>query len=340
MDGDAAVKTQPAFFDHLRVVGCNDGVELLAANHRRWKRGPGVCMTSLHRDRDVRNLVVAKLRDYHVDSVVLLGEGLDNVVYVVNDELIVRFSKESNPEQRAVRVQREAAVLAAVADVVPVAVPEVRFTVVEQGCLAYSRLPGVPLLIRPRQQRLTHAASIAAMLGRVLSVIHAMPAGRLTDLLETDDQQPAGWLRDAAETYRTIMPHVPSSHRRAVEAFLAAAPPAEGYALMFSHNDLGIEHVLVDPGTSTVTGIIDWSDAALADPAYDFGLLYRDLGPRALEVAIGSYRTDREGLDSLRQRAVFYARCSVFEDLAYGIQLRRECYVDLSLAALDWLFLS
>ena len=295
-------------------------------------------MTSLHRDQDVRSLVAAQLRDYQIDSVVLLGEGLDNVVYLVNDELIVRFSKEPDPEQRAVRVQREAGVLAAVADVVPVAVPAVRFTVVEQGCLAYSRLPGVPLLNLPRQQRLAHAAPIAAMLGRVLSSIHAIPAGRLTDLIETDDQQPAGWLRDAAETYQTFMAHVPSSHWRAVEAFLAAAPPAEGYTLAFSHNDLGVEHVLVDPGTSTVTGIIDWSDAALADPAYDFGLLYRDLGPRALDVAFGSYRTDRDDLDSLRQRAVFYARCSVFEDLAYGIEMRWESYVDNSLAALDWLF--
>ena len=107
----------------------------------------------------------------------VVGEGLDNVVYLVNDELIVRFSKEPDPEQRAVRVQREAGVLAAMADVVPVAVPIVRFTVVEQGCLAYSRLPGVPLLNLPRQQRLAHAASIAVMLRRVLSAIHAIPAG-------------------------------------------------------------------------------------------------------------------------------------------------------------------
>ncbi|MGI9145663.1 MAG: phosphotransferase [Chloroflexota bacterium] len=185
---------------------------------------------------------------------------------------------------------------------------------------------------------MAHAAPIAATLGRALSAIHATPADRLTDLIETDDQQPAGWLRETATTYRTIMVHVPLGHRRAVEAFLDAAPPAEGYTLAFSHNDLGIEHGLVNPGMCSVTGIIDWSDAALADPAYDFGLLYGDLGPRALDVALGSYQTDHDDLESLRQRAVFYARCSVFEDLAYGIEMRRERYVDNSLAALDWLF--
>lgn len=48
-----------------------------------------------------------------------------------------------------------------------------------------------------------------------------------------------------------------------VEAFLYASPPGGGYALVFSHNGLGIEHVLVDPVTWRVTGVIDWGDAAL-----------------------------------------------------------------------------
>jgi aminoglycoside phosphotransferase (APT) family kinase protein len=131
---------------------------------------------------------------------------------------------------------------------------------------------------------------------------------------------------------------VPPRHHRAIEAFLAQAPPDAGYPLAFAHNDLGIEHVLVDPGTCAITGIIDWSDAALADPAYDFGLLYRDLGPRALDAAIGSYRSTRQNLERLRQRAVFYARCSVFEDLAYGIEQPDDRYRNNSSASLEWLF--
>lgn len=127
-------------------------------------------------------------------------------------------------------------------------------------------------------------------------------------------------------------------HRRPVEAFLATPPPDGEYSLAFSHNDLGIEHVLIDPIVWTVTGIIDWGDAAIVDPAYDFGLLYRDLGPAAVDAAFGSYRTDVKDVATLRARAVFYARCSVFEDLAYGLESGRDRYVDKSLAAMQWLF--
>ena len=119
--------------------------------------------------------------------------------------------------------------------------------------------------------------------------------------------------------------------------FLAAPPPAGGYTLVFSHNDLGVEHVLVDPAW-TVTGVIDWTDAALVDPAYDFGLLYRDLGPDAVDAAVRTYRTSVDNIGALRERAAFYARCSVLEDLAYGLGSGQTRYVDNSIAALAWLF--
>jgi hypothetical protein len=48
---------------------------------------------------------------------------------------------------------------------------------------------------------------------------------------------------------------------------------------------------------------------------------------RALDYATG-----------LRPRAVFHARCSLFEDLAYGIEAGLSAYTDMSLAALEWLF--
>ncbi len=83
------------------------------------------------------------------------------------------------------------------------------------------------------------------------------------------------------------------------------------------------------------TGIIDWNDAAIVDPAFP---LYRDLGPAALRVAVRRYRTDANDVGTLSERSIFYARCSVFEDLAYGMETRRDKYVDKSLAAMEWLF--
>lgn len=279
-------------------------------------------------------MVAAHLPDYQVHTVLRIGEGLDNVVYAVNGELIVRTSNEPDPA----RTRQEARLLETVAEVSPLPVPRPVFTDPAQGCLAYMALPGRPLLELPPQQRQTLAVSIAGSLGELLTALHILPVTRVAAVVDQEDVPLAEWVTEAAAHYRTVAEQVPAGYRRGIEAFLAAAPPLPAQALVFSHNDLGIEHVLIDPAAGQVTGIVDWSDAAIVDPAYDFGLLYRDLGPAALRQALRHYRTGIDDVAALRERAVFYARCSVFEDLAFGVATGAAPYVDKSLAALEWLF--
>jgi aminoglycoside phosphotransferase (APT) family kinase protein len=265
---------------------------------------------------DIRALVAPYVA---VESVHPLGDGLDNVAYEVNGDLIVRCARQPDPAQ----VDREARLLTTVAEASPIPVPRPVFTVPEAGCLAYAKLPGRPLVDLPRSSYERHAPAIAARLADFLAALHAMPIG--PDLVAPDIQPLTQWRDEAAELYASLKDEV-APHRDAIEAFFAAPPPPEPDAIVFSHNDLGIEHVLVDPATWHLTGVIDWTDAALVDPAYDHGLLYRDLGPAALP----------EG--RLRKRAVFYARCSVFEDLAYGLDTGRTRYLEKSRAAMRRLF--
>ncbi|GAA0957974.1 aminoglycoside phosphotransferase family protein [Actinocorallia libanotica] len=283
---------------------------------------------------DVGAVVAAHLPGYRVRSVALLGEGQDNVAYEVNGELIVRFAKEADP----VSIDHEARLLAAVAEISPLPVPEPLFVAAEPGCVAYSKLPGLPLIGLPASERPVRDGSVATVLGRFLDALHRVPLGVVDGLVPIDDQPKDAWLREAAETYEAIADHVPKAHRPAVAAFLEEAAPSGGNPLVFSHNDLGIEHVLVDPATREVTGVIDWSDAAITDPAYDFGLLYRDLGPGFLDSALLAYRPTADGTEELRTRSVFYARCAVLEDLAYGLEPGHDKYLVKSLDAFRWLY--
>lgn len=296
-------------------------------------------MHSTNRDHvdPVLSALISEMPDLEVESVIRLGEGMVNVAFEVNGRLIVRFSKEPNPAKRAALVNHEARLLETVAGISTLPVPEPEFTVPHQGCLAYFKLPGTPLLDIPHQQRSVYAPSIGSALGELLAALHSVPVGRMADLVDTDVQPLDGWRADAAGLVEGLGEGIPEAHRPAIALFLAAPPPAEPSSLVFSHNDLGIEHVLVDPADGSVSGIIDWGDAAITDPAYDFGLLYRDLGPAALEAALESYRQDAD-LARIRGRAEFYGRCSVFEDLAYGIEIDDRRYVDKALAAFTWLF--
>lgn len=275
----------------------------------------------------VRQLMAERLPGYRVEDVDLLGAGLDNTAYVVNREVVVRFAKDVE----AAAVEREARLLEVVGGISPLAVPEPLFTDKSLGCLAYRMVPGMPLIELPESD----GGLVAGQLGAFLAALHAAP-GELFEHLVTPDVEPlAEWLEEAAEGFDAVRRHVPAGLDPAITEFLSEEPPAEPRSLVFSHNDLGIEHVMVD-ASGTATGVIDWTDAALVDRAYDFGLLYRDLGPNALRAALASYPVTDD--PELAERARFYARCSLFEDLAFGLENGLDRYVVKSLRALGWLF--
>jgi aminoglycoside phosphotransferase (APT) family kinase protein len=81
-------------------------------------------------------------------------------------------------------INAEAGLLAAVADISPLPVPEPLFTDPGQGCWAYAKLPGVPLLNLPLPQRLARAPLVAAALGRFLAALHAAPPGQMARLVD------------------------------------------------------------------------------------------------------------------------------------------------------------
>jgi aminoglycoside phosphotransferase (APT) family kinase protein len=248
------------------------------------------------------------------------------VAYLVDDALVVRFARED-----PAGVEREARLLRLLRDVSTIPIPEPLFADGARGWIAHRYLPGVPLL--ELEARAAVAERIGAALGRLLGALHAIPTERVRGLVDVDDQALDAWLGDARDLYASTADAIPADNRSAVERFLDTPPPQRGEERVFSHNDLGIEHVLVDPGTLETTGVIDWSDAALCDPAYDFGLVLRDLGRTALAAALDAY-----GAGDIEERAWFYARCALLEDLAYGIDTERGDYVAKSVDAVGWIF--
>ena len=262
---------------------------------------------------EIRTLLARHLPDREVRSVTSLGEGLDNTTFEVDGELVVRKNKKSDPARRAESIRREADLLAVVARISTLPVPEPVFSDPEAGVIAYRRLPGLPLIDHP----VAEPARLAPALGRFLSRLHQTPPEEVEHLVERDAYPLAAWLRDAEEDYREVSGRLSASARRRIEGFLGRTPPAEPRTEAFCHNDLGAEHVLVDVGAGTITGVIDWTDAAITDPARDLALVYRDLGSEACKLALAHYEGPFDDAD--RERAVFYARCKLIEDLAYGL---------------------
>lgn len=235
----------------------------------------------------------------------------------------------------------EGELLEVVAAASPLPVPVPRFVDADAGCIAYDHLHGTPLLHLPPHDLQLHADRLAGPLGGFLAALHELPLDRMARLVDPDEVPLRDWLGEAAHYHARLADEVPPARRDAVRRFLAAEPPPARHEPVFSHNDLGVEHVLVDPSSWWVTGVLDWTDAAIVDPAFDFGKLHRDLGPTALRTALRHYRrgdADDAVKAGIAERAEFYARCTVFEDLEHGIATDQQAYVAKCHASMSWLF--
>lgn len=215
------------------------------------------------------------------------------------------------------------------------------------GVTAHRFVPGRSLLdvlaSRPVAER--ELVRLGRLLGEfVRDVGHLAPDGLDLPL---DAPDSTAWLASTATALETAAASLDREVAQAVERFLAAPPPSfparAGWTVV--HHDLGAEHVLVD-GALGVTGIIDWSDAAVGDPAHDLGCVLRDLGEAAFRAAAVAWATPAASPSPaharwtpLPVRARWYARCLVIEDLAFDRE-HRPHVVDHAIRRVRDLFLA
>jgi aminoglycoside phosphotransferase (APT) family kinase protein len=265
-----------------------------------------------------------------------MPEGHDHTVSFRGDTVLRR----SRPGGDGLDVTREAALIEVVRARTSVPVPRVLRTWPSRGLMEAERAAGTPLLQRLADLTPRDAERLAGALGDVITSIAAVPRREVAHLVPEEPPEPGVLLQEAVDTCSRddVLGLVPTSVRPALEDFLGAAPAlAEPAALRLVHGDLGAEHVFVTDDL-TITAIIDWSDATLGDPAFDLGLVLRDLGTSAGEVAVARHAAEPDEVPGLLARARFYARVRALEDLAYGIDEDAPLYADNAVRAIRRLF--
>ena len=142
--------------------------------------------------------------------------------------------------------------------------------------------------------------------------------------------------RDAASTFaeaqgirdrmaRDVLPLLPSSVRAAGQGLLErlAQPPAEA---RFVHGDLGPEHIRVVG--DEVTGVIDWGDCGLGDPALDLAWTRYGTGPAFAAALEAAYSPDA----TLLARAYDWRLLGPWHEVLHGLDTDRPAYVESGLA--------
>lgn len=223
------------------------------------------------------------------DALTPVGVGWDHAVWRCGD-LVLRYPHQACSLDLAAR---RVGPLTALAQALPVPVPEPLFVadpVLDHPgcCVAYRHLPGQ----MPASCALSRGDRVRAApsLGAVLRVLHSQDLQDDVWKGVSTDARP-GELSLRAQNGRaraaqlTETPYAELA-RRAADRM--ADVPTETTDLCLVHGDLHGGQLLFDD-TGTLSGVIDWDELRIGDPAADLLLVYGFLPPEARPVFWAAY---------------------------------------------------
>jgi macrolide phosphotransferase len=249
-------------------------------------------------------------------------------------EWVFRFPRR--PEV-AELLEVELRLLPVLAAQLPVAVPHPAVVGLlddgEHRFVGYPALPGEPL--RPELVTSGRGGLVVSQLAGFLAALHRVSVrevaaagvrlramsdwrAHLADVVERG----VGALRGAVDAAALDA----LARRCAVVLGDDARWPAE---VTVVHGDLGVEHVLADQGRCVLTGVIDWTDARVADPAMDFADLETGVGRDALLRVVDAYAdaSDRPPDDHLLDRVALYRDLLPLHTALHGVTTGQPAYV-------------
>ncbi len=255
-----------------------------------------------------------------------LGEGWDNVAYAVGSTHVLRVAKDTSAEERRRKAEKDVLLLEFAERHSSLPTPRVLAADLDEGALLCTLVPGRPADLLPPGDLDEAADTVAAFVSR----LHVVPIEEASRVVEPDTPL-LGWFQETVRDFDAAAPLIDPADRAQIEAFLAEPLPTSPARLTFCHNDLRDEHVLVDGDSQRISGVIDWSDAVLGDPARDLALPSLDFGPQfARRVLSGYTGPDDSGL---AERVRWFTRHAGVEGVAYRATHRRPS-LGAALAAL------
>jgi hygromycin-B 7''-O-kinase len=220
-------------------------------------------------------------------------------VYVVGDRRVLKLY----PTVSAPASVTEARMLEYLNGRLPVATPELLAHGEYENGWRYvlmSQLPGTelaaawPAIPRPQQDRVVSEVGemLAALHGLGPEPLHGLGQEPLHGILGPADWDGflAGQRATAPERQREVK--LPDLWLGQIEGFLESVPLTPGRERVLLHTEVIREHLVVDPGAWTLSGLLDFECAMTGDRAYDFvavGLFVSRGDPRLLGRILAAY---------------------------------------------------
>lgn len=207
---------------------------------------------------------------------------------------VVRVARHT---EAATALEREACVLGKIGARLPLSVPRPTYHSAS-ACPPFTVHDEVVGEVLTQEAWLTMTPTAkertATDMAAFMSALHSLPAeiGLGCGVRQLDGTALAHDLHEASAG--TIYSLLERETQGRLEAALKgwSVPVSQGRCPVLLHCDLAPGHLLGDPSTGRLTGIIDFGDLAVGEPTRDFIYLYEDYGPSFLTAVLERYAAE------------------------------------------------
>ena len=260
-------------------------------------------------------------------------EGWDNLVYIVNEQVIFRIPRHASSRDQ---LRVEFHFLPQIAAVSPLPVPEYKYFSKEPGLYAgYDLLSGSPLSAQGLEScTKAQQKQIAAQTGSFLSVLHTLPIKEAAlKTLPIRRQKRESWCRLRSEVLDKGAAYLAAAHRKKIGdifTFILDEIDFDHLPKALIHGDFSADHILFDEADKRISGVIDFGDLMIGDPAYDFTGILLEYGRDFMDDVLAQYepKHDEKFLERIER---FYLPKVPLHSLLFGIEQGNEGMISQAL---------
>ncbi|MGE7761978.1 phosphotransferase [Peribacillus sp. NPDC097895] len=274
-------------------------------------------------------LIRLQFPEIELNVIKQLGEGFDNTVIQINGEFVFRFPRRPIA---VTLIQVENQLLPSIAGTLPLDIPEPVYfgkpsTIYPYPFTGYKIVKGH----LPVEGSVANKVESAKRFAHFLKVLHSFPVEKARSL----GVQPDGLRRlDVYFRQKSLMENVSTllklgynEQAYAVKDFVERLGDVDvQHPITLVHGDIHIRNVLLN-GEGILTGIIDWGDVHIGNPAIDFSFLYSYFPKEARQSFFEIYGEIEKETESLARFRAIYMLVTL---LVYGIDRHDEELIAIS----------
>ncbi|MCM3362184.1 aminoglycoside phosphotransferase family protein [Niallia sp. Sow4_A1] len=257
-----------------------------------------------------------------IKEVKVNNRGWDNDLVIINNNLVFRFPKS---EEVAAKVKTEGEILTAVKARNPLLViPEFEYMHEDDKVkgVKYPLIEGKSLSEYAPNTITCHFEN-ARLVGDFLTKLHSVEVAQLNSSMLTSLHNHSYWESFYKKVERQVFPFLKYKQQEQIahlfERFLESYEDIPAKKVII-HGDLTTSNIIYNEQKGRISGIIDFTDAQIGDPAFDFAGIYWAYGPDFTKNVLSCYQSSEKTEAIFKRVSNFYGLQPVFHELLYALE--------------------